>query len=76
MLQIIFGKRTLVTYQNLEAAHNLPALAPGIFTTQNIIGELIQGNFVDTDEKADICYAKYYHPVQDIKIVLSNLNQQ
>ncbi|HPN68945.1 MAG TPA: glycosyltransferase [Saprospiraceae bacterium] len=76
LCQTIIGKTTLVAYHNLQAAHNLPALAPGIFTTQNIIGELIQGNFVDTDEKADICYAKYYHPVQDIKIVLSNLKKQ
>ena len=76
LFQTIIGKTTLVAYHNLQAAHNLPALAPGIFTTQNIIGELIQGNFVDTDEKADICYTKYSHPVQDIIIVLSNLNQQ
>jgi GT2 family glycosyltransferase/predicted transcriptional regulator len=64
---LISGSKTLIGYSCQN--HNLPSIKSGILNTRYMIGEVINGEIVDTANKSDICYAKYYHPFMDINMV-------
>ena len=64
---LIAGSCTLTGYA--QKINHLPSLPKGYFNTNALIGEVVRGEIVDTEKKADICYAKYYTPMMDIYII-------
>ena len=65
---LLLGTKTLIGYSQSNSA--LPVLKSGILNTSLLIGEVINGEIVEDANKSDICYAKYYHPVMDINLII------
>jgi O-antigen biosynthesis protein len=70
----ILGSKTWIGYIRNEV-DSLPPLLPHYFNTNKLIGEVVQEEIVDDQDKADLCYAKYYHPFQDLLILYRNLTK-
>ena len=68
---VLFNSKTLVSYS--KKRKELPLLPEGFFNTKPLIGEVINGEIVDSEIKADICYGKFYSPLLDILIVYRSI---
>lgn len=71
-LSVLLGKKTLVTYSHGASSYRLPPMKTGLFYTRDLIGYVFDGNFVDSEENADICYSKNYRPGFDFLVVFKN----
>ena len=71
IFSIFMNNKILVSY--IRKSKEIPSLKGGFFNTKSLIGEVIKGEMVNSDYKADICYAKHYTPFLDILIVYRSL---
>jgi GT2 family glycosyltransferase len=68
---VLLNSKVMVSY--VKKRKELPFLPVGFFNTKPLIGEVISGEIVDSEIKADICYGKFYTPLLDIIIVYRSI---
>lgn len=73
IFNVLFGKFTLVSYQDLVGnfikPYSLPPIKPGIFSTHHLINQVIHDVLITDEVESANAYAKSYSPVFDLEIV-------
>lgn len=73
LAQVLGGNMTWVGYSADNSENRLPALKPGILSTNDQYNESQQN--IISNQKADFFYARDYSPAIDLEIVIKNLKK-